>query len=316
MNRRTFSKSLALSVTTLGLSGFPSFAQQSTQKSAPQFSITMDDFNWRGAVKLTAVERNQAILGHLQSYSIKAAMFVIGRNIESDEGKQLLSAWDKTGHLIGNHTYSHRNYNAPEAVIADYQQDILRAEALLKEFPRFKKYFRFPMLKEGDTVAKRDEMRAFFAKHGYRNGHVTIDNSDWAIDMRLTARLQKDPAADVKPYRDFYLEHMWARAEYYDALAKRVAGRPVKHTVLVHFNLLNGLFLGDVLAMFKSKGWQPIDAEEAFTDPVFSAKPKILPAGESIVWSLAKEKGTIAKSLRYPAEDGEYENARMNKLGL
>jgi hypothetical protein len=42
----------------------------------------------------------------------------------------------------------------------------------------------------------------------------------------------------------------------------------------------------------------------------------VLPAGESIIWSLAKEKGTIAKSLRYPAEDGASENARMNKLGL
>src|SRR4030095_13733845 len=99
-------------------------------------------------------------------------------------------------------------------------------------------------------------------------------------------------------------------------LAKKVLDRPVKHTVLVHFNLLNGLFLGDLIEMFKSKGWQPIDAEEAFTDAVFSAKPKVLPAGESIVWSIAKEKGTIAKSLRYPAEDGESEIARMDKLGL
>ena len=90
----------------------------------------------------------------------------------------------------------------------------------------------------------------------------------------------------------------------------------MKHTVLVHFNLLNGLFLGDLIEMFKSKGWQPIDAEEAFSDPVFSAKPKIVPAGESIVWSLAKEKGTIPMSLRYPAEDGDSENARMDKLGL
>jgi hypothetical protein len=112
------------------------------------------------------------------------------------------------------------------------------------------------------------------------------------------------------------MEHMWARAEYYDALARRVLGRPVKHTVLVHFNLLNGLFLGDLIAMFKSKGWQPIDAEEAFTDQIFSARPNVLPAGESIVWSMAKAKRTIAKSLRYPAEDGEYENARMDKLGL
>ena len=312
MNRRTFTKSLALSAAALGLGGVPAIAR----KAAPQFSITMDDFHWQNAVKLTAAERNQAILDALHANSIKAALFVAGRNIDSAEGKQLLSSWDKAGHLIGNHTYSHRNYNSSATVIDEYQQDILRAEALLKDFPRFRKYFRFPMLKEGDTIAKRDAMRAFFAKHGYRNGHVTIDNSDWAIDNRLTARLKKEASADVKPYRDFYMEHMWERAEYYDTLAQRVLGRPVKHTVLVHFNLLNGLFMGDLIALFKSKGWQPIDAEEAFTDSVFSATPNILPAGESIVWSLAKEKGTIPKSLRYPAEDGEYENARMNKLGL
>ena len=276
----------------------------------------MDDFHWQNAVKLTASERNDAILNSLQSHSIKAALFVIGRNIEAPEGKQLLSAWDRAGHLIGNHTYSHRNYNASDVVVAEYLLDILRAEALLKDFPRFRKYFRFPALKEGDTAKKRDTMRSFLVQHGYRTGHVTIDNSDWAIDNRLTARLKKDAAADVKPYRDFYLEHVWERAEYYDSLAKRVLGRPVKHTVLVHFNLLNGLFLGDLIEMFKSKGWQPIDAEEAFGDPVFAAKPKIVPAGESIVWSLAKEKGTIAKSLRYPAEDSQYENARMDKLRL
>ena len=311
MNRRTFTKTLGLTIAGLGF-GVPAIARN----PAPQFSITMDDFHWQNAVKLTASERNDSILSALQSHSIKAALFVVGRNIESPEGKQLLSAWDKAGHLIGNHTYSHRNYNAPAAVVAEYQQDILRAEALLKDFPRFRKYFRFPMLKEGDTEAKRDAMRSFLAQHGYRTGHVTIDNSDWAIDNRLTARLKKDAAADVKPYRDYYLEHVWERAEYYDSLAKRVLGRPVKHTVLVHFNLLNGLFLGDLIEMFKSKGWQPIDAEEAFDDPVFSAKPKVVPAGESIVWSLAKEKGTIAKSLRYPAEDSQYENARMDKLKL
>jgi len=313
MNRRTFTKSLALSAAALGCGGVSAFA---FRPAAPQFSITMDDFNWRNPVKLTAAERNESILNTLQSNSIKAAAFVIGRNIDSDEGKQLLTSWDKADHLIGNHTYSHQNYNARDTVVADYLQDILRAEELLKQFSRFQKYFRFPALKEGDTAEKRDAMRAFLAEHGYRVGHVTIDNSDWLIDQRLTARLKKDPNADVKPYRDFYMEHMWARAEYYDALARRVLNRPVKHTVLVHFNLLNGLFLSDLIAMLRSKGWQPIDAEEAFTDPVFSAKPNVLPAGESIVWSLAKENGTIAKSLRYPAEDGAYENARMDKLGL
>lgn len=313
MNRRTFTKSLAVSAVAVGWGGGLTAI---ARKPPTQFSITMDDFHWRNTVKQTVLERNQSILNTFNKHSIKAAAFVIGRNIEDQEGKDLVAAWDKAGHLIGNHTYSHRNFSAAETDVRAYQQDILRAEALLKDWPRFRKYLRFPMLKEGETPAKRDDMRTFMRQNGYRNGHVTIDNSDWAIDQRLTARLKKDAGTDVKPYRDFYLEHMWARAEYYDSLARRVVGRPVKHTILTHFNLLNGLFLNDVIEMLKGKGWEPIDAEDAFTDSVFLAQPNVVPAGESIVWSLGKEKGTIAKTLRYPAEDAQYENKRMDKLGL
>ena len=294
--------------------GVPSIGK-SASIPPPQFAITMDDFNWRNAVHLSAEQRNQAILNTLSSNKAKAALFVMGRNADDQEGMTLLRKWDEAGHLIGNHTYSHRSLNS-NITAAEYESDIVRAELILIGLSRFRKFFRYPMLKEGNTAAKRDGVREFLKRRGYRIGHVTIDNSDWIVDQRLTARLQKDPKADVKPYRDFYLEHMWDRAQYYDSLAKKVLDRPVKHTILMHFNLLNGLFLGDLIEMFRGKGWQLIDAEEAFNDSVFRAEPKTLPAGESIVWALAKEKGTIAKLLRYPAEDGEYETARMNKLGL
>lgn len=315
MNRRDFNKALAMMALAAGVGSFNELSS-APGKEKPELAVTMDDFSWGNAVKLSASERNQAILKTLNSYSIKAALFVMGRNIDNEEGKQLLKSWNDAGHLICNHTYSHRNYNNPAMTAAVYEQDILRAEALLKEFPRFQKYLRFPMLKEGDTAEKRDAIRKVLQNHGYRNGYVTIDNSDWIVDQRLTARIKKDPNADLKPYRDFYLEHMWDRAQYYDSLAHKVLGRPVRHTILTHFNLVNGLFLGDLLQMFKNKGWRLIDAAHAFSDPIFNAEPKVVPAGESIVWSLAKENGTIAQSLRYPAEDGEYENARMNKLGL
>jgi peptidoglycan/xylan/chitin deacetylase (PgdA/CDA1 family) len=310
MNRRDFTKISIASAVGLGLRK----QVKAHSQPPPQFSITMDDFNWRNAVYLNADERNQAILNTLSSNKAKAALFVIGRNADNEEGMTLLRKWDEEGHAIGNHTYSHPSLNS--IVAADFENEITRTESILAGLNHYRKLFRYPMLKEGNTVAKRDHVRAFLKGRGYRVGHVTIDNSDWIVDQRLTARLQKDPRADQKSYRDFYLEHMWDRAQYYDSLAKKVLGRPVKHTILMHFNLLNGLFLGDLIEMFRSKGWQLIDAEEAFTDSVFRAEPKTLPAGESIVWALAKEQGAIAKSLRYPAEDGDYETARMNKLGL
>ena len=147
-------------------------------------------------------------------------------------------------------------------------------------------------------------------------GYVTIDTSDWYVEQRLRARLKQNPKADLSGYRRFYLDHIWARATYYEDLSWRVLGRSVKHTLLIHHNLLNKLFLGDLLAMFERRGWKLIDAAEAFTDPVFAAEPQILPAGESILWALAKESGKFYRELRYPAEDAVYEKPKMDKLGL
>ena len=312
MDRRTFSKIFALSALPLVTSRFG----LSTKARTPQISITMDDFNWHNTVHQSAPERNKAILEALKTHSLKAALFVIGRNIESEEGKALLRPWDNAGHLIGNHTYSHQSLNDTELTVQQYTNDILRAEKILSQFKHFQKYFRFPLLREGDTAAKRDGIRTFLAQAGYRVGHVTIDTDDWIVDARLSDRLRKQPTADVKPYRDFYLTHMWDRAQYYDSLSNQVLGRSVKHTILVHFNLVNGLFLNDLIGMFKSKGWQLIDSADAFTDPVFSAKPNVLPAGQSIIWGLAKADPQVSKTLSYPAETSDTVLSQMKNLGL
>ena len=317
MNRREFTTSLGMGAIAFGLGGMRLSGSPPNKEQQPRIAVTMDDFNWNKSLKLTPSERNKAILGALKSHGgLKAALFVAAKYADNDEGKKLLREWDKAGHMIGNHSYSHKYLNSGRVTTEDFTADILKGEAVLKDFPRYQKSFRFPFLKEGETAIKRDAVRQFLKQHGYRNGHVTIDASDWAVEDRMSKRLTKDPAADVKPYRDFYLSHMWERAVYYDDLSRKALGRSVKHTILVHYNLLNALFLGDLLDMFRSKGWKLIDATEAFKDPVFVAEPKNVPAGESIIWALAKETGKFDSLLRYPAEDSQYENGKMDKLGL
>jgi peptidoglycan-N-acetylglucosamine deacetylase len=313
MNRREFNLALGMAAVALGMGG----TRTSAAKGSPEIAITIDDFNWNRSVRLSPEERNRAILQALRSHGdLKAALFVACKNVDTDKGKELLREWDKAGHLIANHSFSHKYLNSKQVTAEVFTADIARCDEIIRSYPRFQKLFRFPYLKEGETAVKRDAVRTFLAQQGYRNGHVTIDASDWAVEDRLSARLTKDPTADVKPYRDFYLAHMWERAQYYDDLSRKVLGRSVKHTILMHYNLLNALFLRDLLDMFKSKGWKLIDAQEAFKDPVFQAAPKIVPAGESIIWALAKETGKFDNVLRYPAEDSEYENAKMDKLGL
>lgn len=310
-------RSLAVAATASGVGHATALGSFFKTKDAPQVAITMDDFSLNDTPKLPVEERNRRVLEALARHSnLKAALFVTGKHADNDLGRRLLGSWSDRGHMIANHSYSHHYYNSKRVSFQAFSEDALRGEAVIREFSGFRKLFRFPYLKEGDTAEKRDQMRAFLKKHGYRNGHVTIDASDWYIDGRLIKRLEKEPAADLAPYRDYYLDHIRERATYYDDLSRRVLGRSVKHTLLVHFNLLNALFLGDLLAMFASLGWKLIDAGEAFKDPVFSSTPNILPAGESILWALAKQAGRFDRMLRYPGEDGQYEKEKMDRLGL
>lgn len=282
---------------------------------AAEISITMDDFNIQESTLLNSRERNDRILGALKKNRIEAGLFVSCTFIQEKIGRDLLQEWNAHGHLIGNHTFSHYKYGAKMSLEA-YVEDILKCEDVLKRYSKFSKIFRFPYLAEGDTARKRDDMRLWLSKSGYKNGYATVDSSDWYIDQRMREKLKVDPQFDLTKYRDFYLEHIWDRSKYYNELSKKVLGREVKHTLVIHFNLLNALFLGDLVEMFKKRGWVVIDASRAFSDPVFSLYPKSIPSGQSVIWALAKESGKFEDQLRYPGEDGVYEKDKMDKLGL
>jgi len=279
-------------------------------------AITMDDVNWRSIPEPYAQDANIRLLRALSDHGAKAALFVVGKNIDNTTGHDIVQSWSDAGHLIGNHTWTHRVYGS-EGVTADFfEKDILRCQDVLEGFAGFRRFFRFPALKEGNTAEARNRMRAFLTEHGYRNGHVTIDASDWYYDQRLRDRLAKDRGFDAMRFRQPYLDHIWNRATYYDGLSVRVLGRSVPHTLLIHYNLLNTLFLADVLQMFRSKGWDVADAARVFEDAVFSRAPRTVPAGESLIWALAKEDGRYAAELRYPGESDEYEKPILDRLGL
>jgi peptidoglycan-N-acetylglucosamine deacetylase len=279
-----------------------------------EVAFTFDDPKTQDVAGYSWQNINERILGALAKHQVKSVLFVCGMRIDNDSGQPLISAWDRQGHLIGNHSYSH--FNLDKVTLSEFEADTLRNEPLIVSYPHFTRLFRYPSFKEGNTAQKRDGMRAFLQAHGYRIGRATIDASDWAISARLETRIKEDPKADLAPYRTFFLQHIWERAQFYDSLAQQVLGVPVRHTLLLHHNPLNALFVDDLIAMFAAKGWRPVDAEYAYRDPVYDRQPQSLPAGESLIWALAKETGKFESELRYPGEDDTYENPKMDALNL
>jgi peptidoglycan/xylan/chitin deacetylase (PgdA/CDA1 family) len=302
------------------LSGATAVASLSTtlptpaSEAKPEIAFTFDDPTTNGGMCLPWRQLNARILDTLATHNIRSVLFVCGMRIDSEEGHELITSWDHRRHLIGNHSYSHLFFD--KVTLGEYESDMLKNEPLITSYPNFTRLFRYPFFKEGNTVQKRDGMRSFLQQHGYRIGRATIDASDWAINARLEARLRENPRAKLTSYRDFYLQHIWERTVFYQSLAQRVLKHPVRHTVLLHHNMLNALFLGDLIGMFMKKGWRPVDAQYAYQDPVYNSQPKTLPAGESLIWALAKETGAFESELRYPAEDDIYENPKMDALKL
>jgi peptidoglycan-N-acetylglucosamine deacetylase len=280
----------------------------------PSLSITIDDPTTESTAGYDWKYKDSAILNTLDKYGIIAALFVCGKRINREEGNKLLENWNNKNHLICNHSYSHSYFHSSKISLTDFEEDFLVCDSIIRKFSNYTKLFRFPYLKEGNTIEKRDGFRNFLSVLKYKTGCVTIDASDWYIDGRMRDTLKSNPGADLAAYKEYYLNHIYDRAVYYNNLSRKLTGRNIKHTLLLHHNLLNAMFLGDLIEMFMQKGWEKINASDAFTDEIYNTAPDILPAGESLIWAIAKQSGKYENSLRYPGEDGEYEVAPFNEF--
>ncbi len=288
-----------------------------TAAHAQSVAITIDDGPNTGSTpRMSAAERNQAILAALAKHRVQAALFVTsGFGASTPEGFQLLQAWSKAGHAIGNHTVSHPDLHKID--LAAYQKEVLDCDSLISPLPGYRKWLRFTYLREGNTPEKRDGMRDFLREHGYRNAYVSLDTSDWRLAGKLEEVLKKDPNADVSAIRAAYLAHVRQRALAYRELSQKLQGRDIPQVLLIHHNLLNALWLDDVLAQFRQMGWKIVAPDEAFADPVYQLQPERTVAGQSLLLSL----GRLLGLGKFPGgerlvDDGDFEIAELAKKGL
>jgi peptidoglycan/xylan/chitin deacetylase (PgdA/CDA1 family) len=284
---------------------------------AQSVAITIDDGPNAGTTpRMSAQERNQAILGALAKHRVQAVLFVTsGFGANTPQGLPLLQAWSKAGHAIGNHTVTHPDLE--KVPLAEYQRQVLECDRLIGTQPGYQKWLRFTYLREGNTPEKIDGMRSFLRDHGYRNAHVSLDTSDWRLNEKLEQVLKKDPNADISAIRTVYLAHVKQRALAYRELSQQLQGRDISQVLLLHHNLLNALWLDDVLTQFEEMGWKIITPAEAFSDPVYKLEPVRKAAGQSLLLSLGRTLGLgLTPGGERLVDDGDYEIAELAKKGL
>lgn len=280
---------------------------------AKELTLSFDD-GLNPELNTKAIMINHTLLQQLALKDVKVIIYPSLIKTGQAEGLALIADWGKQGHKIGNHSDLHLSLNKDDVTLDTYIQSIENADKIYSQLEGWTPRYRFPYLKEGNTIEKRDGVRKWLSDHKYKAGDVSIDASDWYYNQLYLKYENNNDHESIEKLKKSYIAHILEKANYYDQLAFQIIERSPKHVFLLHVNQINANFIGDIIDALRQDGWVLIDSDTAYSDPIYQSKPDVLPAGESLIWALAKQKG-IAK-LRYPAEDAPYEKENLNKFGL
>ena len=187
---------------------------------------------------------------------------------------QLLNAWVDGGLELGNHTFSHLDYNSVS--LNNYSQDILKGETVTKEILKRNgnrlTYFRHPFLHTGNSKEKSDSLHHFLTSHGYTVAPVTIDNDDYLFALAYHRTKNKGDIQLMKQIREDYVDYMEQKLHYFERQSHQLFGRSIKQILLLHASLLNADAMESLARMYQENGYEFISMTEALEDEAYKTE--------------------------------------------
>lgn len=243
---------------------------------AGQVALTIDDLPFVGnqntkAYKLRLEkERFYKILDTLKEKQVTATGFVVTGTIGKDQ-YQLLEDFQIAGNVIANHTHTHRSLSRTAA--DTFIEDIAKADQILKPLINGQKYFRYPYLATGSNCKTKAAVRNYLLAQEYQIVPVTIDAKDFEYNQQLFNVPYRSRPARLPAFRERYISFIDRQITKAEKKAMKNEGREIKHIFLIHMNLLNAHFIGDIIDHFRSRGYEFITLAEALKDPVYQIDP-------------------------------------------
>ena len=273
-------------------------------------ALSFDDPPLPDTAVMTGEERTRRIIEAMADANVEGAMFFAVSSRIDDTTISRMHAYANAGHVITNHSHTHPNLHNVGAEA--FQDDVSQAHAILSELQGFEPWFRFPYLNEGSSEEERDTIRESLEQLGYQQGYVTIDNYDFYIDRLLREAIEAGEEINHEAVSKLYVDMLIGAAEHYDRIACEWLDRSPPHVLLLHENDVAALYLSDLIAEFRDRGWQIIPALEAYNDPMAKRLPDTLFLGQGRVAALAAEAGADVRTLRHEGEDTEVLRAEFN----
>ncbi len=244
---------------------------------AETVAITFDDLPQNGTLP-NGITRSQVVtdvLAILKDRHVPTVYgFVNASKLEGDpDGAEALRLWVAGGQQVGNHSYSHPDLH--QTAVADYLRDVRRNEPVLELLDPAGdwRWFRYPFLREGETVAKRREVRGQLRAWGYRTAQVTLDYEDYLWNSPYARCRDRGDQAAIAGLRASYLATASAYLDANRQMAQLIYGREINHVLLLHLGAFSKEILPDLLDLLQRKGFTLVTLQEAQADPIYDGDP-------------------------------------------
>lgn len=265
-------------------------------------AVTIDDLPFVKIGEGPYLDRARAatskILSTLKKHNVPAVGFVNERMLEQanerDARVELLRQWVSAGMVLGNHTYSHPDFN--RLTIEQFQDEIAKGDVVSRQLMRprqpYQLYFRHPMTHTGDTAEKKEAIEKFLAARGYKVTPHTIENSDFIFNVPYAQALQSGDKELAERLRKEYLDFTIAATEFAEKISPQVFGREIPQTLLIHTNDITADCLDEMLQRLAKRGYKFVTLDKVMADPAYQTKDTLVTKfGPSWLFRWMKSKG-------------------------
>lgn len=219
------------------------------------------------------------IINSLKKHDIPAIGFVNERKLYTNDSinkfqVSLLEKWADNNLELGNHTFSHPDYN--KVAFADFTKDVLKGELVTKQIlaerNKSLKYFRHPFLHIGNTKEKYNSLTNFLKSINYTTAPVTIDNEDYIFAVAYKRAKEKSDSVLAAKIGSDYINYMESKLHYFENQSQKIFGKNINHILLMHASWLNSDYIDSLAIMLKKNNYNFISMDETLRDELYQTE--------------------------------------------
>lgn len=253
----------------------------------------------------TPREVSNVALRTMKEYGIQATGFVVDEKIDAVPSSYIvLEDWVRAGHQLGNNTYAYVDLN--ELSWRDFVRHIGDGQKYLRRVFHGRsnafRFFRYPLLHEGNTESKKDDVAGRLRRAGYEVVPATVLTDDFQFNHFFHDTFHNPEQQDL--LKEVFLRHVIQSLDYSEKQSQLVFGKQITHILQLHLGIATATFLEDLILLLKQRGYEFAELEETLADPLYGEEENYVgPLGLSFIDRVAAtrdiafdpETGTISR---------------------